>query len=257
MYAVNVTKEGTGTFTLTGNDAYSGVTTVSDGILFVNGAIGTGSGSAIVTGNGILAGSGAVDSDTTNTLGGTIQGGDATGSGTLTISSLDLGTNSTDVTYCQFTAGAGGEISASSLTVNGTNFINISDTSLSLGTYTLIKYTGTIGGSGFSGFQLGRLPNGVTANLQDTGSSIQLVVTSVAAPQPHITGFSLSGGSLIINGTNGLSREQYNVLSTTNLLLPLSQWTVGPTDTFGGNSFTISNTINAGLPHEYYLIRVP
>ena len=257
VYAVNLTKEGTGALTLTGNDAYSGVTTVSNGKLFVNGTIGTGGGTAVITGAGILAGSGAVDSDTTNTSGGTIQAGDATGSGTLTISSLDLGASNTDVTYCQFTAAAGGQISTPSLTVNGTDFINILDSSLSPGTYTLINYTGTIGGSGFSGFQLGRLPAGVAATLQDTGSSVQLVATSAAIPQPHITGVSFSGTNLIISGTNGLSGEQYNVLSTTNLALPLSQWTVGPTDTFSGSNFSITNPGNAGLPHNFYLIRVP
>ena len=257
QFAVALTKEGTGALTLTGNDAYSGNTTVSNGKLIVNGTIGTGTGAATVSGNGVLGGAGTVDSAVTNTAGGTIQGGNATGSGTLSISTLELGVGSTDVTYCQFIAAAGGQITTPSLTLNGTCFINILDSSLSVGTYTLINYTGTIGGGGFSGFQLGSLPAGVTANLQNTGSSVQLVVTSSAAPQPHITSVSLLGTSLVISGTNGLSGEQYNVLSSTNLSLPLSQWTVGPTDTFSSSDFSITNPVNPGLPHDFYLIRVP
>ncbi|HSY19457.1 MAG TPA: hypothetical protein VK815_14035, partial [Candidatus Acidoferrales bacterium] len=100
-------------------------------------------------------------------------------------------------------------------------------------------------------------PAGVvfTNNLAIDGS---LTVVSSQPPQPpHITGISLSGTDLVINGTNGLAGEQYNVLTTSNLTLPLSQWTVLPTNTFGGGSFSITNPVNAGSPRNFYILRVP
>jgi len=84
-----------------------------------------------------------------------------------------------------------------------------------------------------------------------------LLVTGVVVPQPGITGINLSGTNLVISGTNGLAGEQYNVLTTTNLALPLSNWTVLPTNTFTTGSFSITNAFNATAPRSFYLIRVP
>ena len=254
---VTLTKKGAGALILTGDNAYSSNTLVSAGTLFVNGTIGTGAGLATVSNDGILGGSGDVDSTTTVTDGGTIQGGTTNGAGILTVAALDLGATNTDVTYSEFNLAAGGQVTTPGLNVSGTNYIKILGSGFSTGTYTLINYTGSIGGSnGFAGFQLS-LPAGVTANLQNTGSAIQLVVTSVAAPQPHITGISLSGSNLVIIGTNGASGEQYNILTSTNLLLPLSQWTVLPTNTFSGSSFSLTNMFNPTGTRDYYIIRVP
>jgi hypothetical protein len=94
-----------------------------------------------------------------------------------------------------------------------------------------------------------------TNNLAIDGS---LTVVSSQPPQPpHITGISLSGTSLVINGTNGLTGEPYNVLTTTNLTLPLGQWTVLPTNTFGGGSFSLTNAVNPNAPQNFYILRVP
>jgi len=84
-----------------------------------------------------------------------------------------------------------------------------------------------------------------------------LSIVSSVVPQPGITSISLSGTSLIINGTNGLAGEQYNILTTTNLTLPLAQWTVLPTNTFAAGTFSLTNSVDSSVPQSYYIIRVP
>ncbi|HOX63891.1 MAG TPA: immunoglobulin domain-containing protein [Verrucomicrobiota bacterium] len=78
-----VTKLGSGTLTLRTTNDYSGATTVSDGKLLVNGAIGNGP--VLVDGTGILGGNGAVGGNVTVANGGLLSPG-AQGIGTLTVS---------------------------------------------------------------------------------------------------------------------------------------------------------------------------
>jgi autotransporter-associated beta strand protein len=78
--SVNVTKTGSGTLTLRGNNSYSGATAVNLGTLLVNGSIGTG---AVVVANGTLGGNGAIGGAVTVQSGGTLSPG--SGLGTLTV----------------------------------------------------------------------------------------------------------------------------------------------------------------------------
>jgi hypothetical protein len=68
---------------------------------------------------------------------------------------------------------------------------------------------------------------------------------------------SVSGTNVIIVGTNGLAGVPYNVLTSTNLVLPLGDWTVLPTNTFGASTFSITNPVNPSAPQSFYLLRVP
>lgn len=87
----------------------------------------------------------------------------------------------------------------------------------------------------------------------------KLSVISVGPPpQPYITSMSLSGTNLVIKGTNGLSGQQYVVLSSTNVALPLSQWTPIATNTFNGiGHFNITNGVDPGAPRNFYILRSP
>ena len=127
-----------------------------------------------------------------------------------------------------------GKISATTLNVNGTHFVNILDTTLGVGTNNLFYYTGTIGGNGFSGFQLGTLPAGVTGNLQDSGTAVQLAVTSAGFVPPAVSGYGpVSGGfGLTFSGPSG---QTYKVLGSTNVALPLANWSVLTSGTFGAS----------------------
>ena len=225
-------KAGSGTLTLMGTEAYTGSTLVCGGTLLVNGMMGN---SAVtVTNGGTLGGSGAIGSSVEVQSGGAILGGSPTGVGTLTVGTLNLGDSSSAATTSRFNIAAGGKIAAGGLNVAGTNTITLLDGSLPFGTNTLLNYTGTIGGSGFSGFKLGTLPSlptGASAYLRNTGSAVQLVVAPLVAPVLNLTASRNGAGfSLSFNGVNG---QRYRVLASSNLDLPLTKWLTLTSGFFG------------------------
>jgi len=254
-----VTIAGPGTWTFAGNNTYVTNTTISGGRLLVNG-LPTGPGTTIVQTNGTLGGSGTIASTVNVQAGGTIQGGDANYANYLTVTTLNLGLVSTNITYSKFTVSAGGYVNVSTLNVNGTNIVQILDSSLAIGTYTLFTYfNGPVGGtSGSAGFKLGPLPAGVVANLNDTGSEVDLVVTSVPSTliptvPPGITSLSLAGGNVVISGTNGQVGYTYYLLTTTNLATPVSQWNTVATNVLEAASYTFIGTNAAGsLGQQFY-----
>jgi fibronectin-binding autotransporter adhesin len=73
--AVSVTKNGTGTWILSGANTYTGATTVSNGTLFANGSLAVGSAVSVSAG-GTLGGTGTVNGATTIAGAATLQGGD-------------------------------------------------------------------------------------------------------------------------------------------------------------------------------------
>ncbi len=79
-----------------------------------------------------------------------------------------------------------------------------------------------------------------------------------AAQLPLITGFSLSGTNLVIQGTNALGGNVFTLVTTTNILSPLSQWAPAGSGTFAG-PMTFSNTfpVNPANRQSYYSIKVP
>jgi hypothetical protein len=81
---------------------------------------------------------------------------------------------------------------------------------------------------------------------------------TVAGPaQPDITGISLSGTTLVINGVNGTSGLNYTLLTSTNLALPLAQWTPIATNSFSGTSFSVTNTVSGNAHQRFYILQVP
>ena len=233
--AIGVSKLGPNTLTLTGASTYDGSSRIKEGRLLINGSTAPAIagrqlnfGSSMIveydgaTGGGTLGGSGTVGGVTWVKRGGRIQGGDAGFAGTLTLGGLVLGNNNEDDwSRLRFTIAPGGQIATTSFEVNGTNhLVQILDPTLAVGTNTLITYTGgSIGGSnGFGGLRLdeGSLPAGVTANLLDTGSEVQLAVTSVPVVEPPTLGYTVLGGGVIeLSWTNAWS---FKLQSQTNLL---------------------------------------
>ena len=82
-----LTKIGAGTLTLSGNNTYTGLTTVSAGTLLVNGAQGS---SAVSVAGGTLGGSGTVGAVTSTAAGGSVAPGPIAGTGILNSGNLNL-----------------------------------------------------------------------------------------------------------------------------------------------------------------------
>jgi len=279
-------KNGSSVLFLTANNTYSGNTVVSGGTLALYGGGSDGSISSSLNVN-INSGStidvsGRSDGTLTLASGQTLIGGFGTnGAGTVNGilvagggSTLAPGTGTTNI----------GTLSAvSNATLQGAAILKISATN---GNDQLdaaaITYGGTLVVTNFSGavtngqsFQLFVATNGIynagtfssvtlpsatgltwTNNLTVNGTITAGVVTGPPA-QPQITSVSLSGTSLVISGTNGTAGLQFEVLTSTNVALALTNWTSIATNTFGSGNFSVTNTVNPSVPQNFYILRVP
>jgi autotransporter-associated beta strand protein len=159
----SLTKTGNGILALSGANTYSGSTLVSGGKLSVTAAQQIGG--AITVNNG-----------TTLTV-------SRTGGTTLPTASLTLGTGGATTLELANLSSSSAVITATNLTTSGTVTVSVLTGVPALGEVPLIKYNGSIGGSGFGAISLAPLPPGVTAILtNDTANKIVgLLVANVAA----------------------------------------------------------------------------
>lgn len=175
-----LTKVGEGALDLAGVGIYGGPTAVSNGTLIVNGTI-VGAGPCTVSSNATLCGTGSVGAVTVtieaNGYLGPRQHGPV---GSLTVNNLVFSDNAR---FAPRLNGTIPSVIANGTTTVGTNVpVEITSTgAMSLGTYTLLQYAGTLSGSGSAAFSLVTpLPNGAQGYLNDnTGAStIELVITN-------------------------------------------------------------------------------
>ena len=105
----------------------------------------------------------------------------------------------------------------------------------------------TIGGAG--------LASGASASLLLTNSALYLVVTQPPAAPPvfsSATALPANGGfQLVFSGSSGAS---FSLLATTNLLVPLTNWQVIATGSFGAGSVTNVDLASTNYPQRFYTI---
>jgi autotransporter-associated beta strand protein len=159
--AVNgtLTKTGAGSLTLSGTNTYTGATVVSAGTLVL------GNPSAVSSSSALTIADGAALSLTTTTS--TVPNLTFANTGTLNFNIGGGGTNLT-VSAANGVTNSG---AAGSVTINLTGNVPAN------GTYTLIAYSGSLQGSGFSAYKLGATPAGKTCQLLNTAGAVQVVVT--------------------------------------------------------------------------------
>jgi len=88
------------------------------------------------------------------------------------------------------------------------------------------------------------------------GSGILSIISSPTSP-PKITGMTTSQGNLVFTGSNGPANYPYTVLTSTDMSLPLSEWTSIATNNFDGNgNFNFTNSIDPDTPQSYYLLQL-
>jgi hypothetical protein len=67
-----------------------------------------------------------------------------------------------------------------------------------------------------------------------------------------------SGGGFILSGTGGVTNGTYYVLTSSNLLLPLTNWTSIATDQFdSAGNFIFTNAAQTNAPQLFYLLQLP
>ena len=152
-----LTKIGNGTLTLSGANNYAGPTVVREGTLTLDATPFPFYGSLTVS-NGAALGL-ALNNGLS-----TVSAGSVTFNGNTALN-LNYGTAASPTTA----------LSATSVSVTGTNTINITGQSLVVGQYVLI-YTGSSVPT--NNFKLGTLPTGVVATLVDSGASLDLLITA-------------------------------------------------------------------------------
>jgi autotransporter-associated beta strand protein len=263
---ISLTKTGSGTQTLTGVNTYTGNTTINNGTLAltINGAIAKSPDIIIragailnVTGDGV-GGPFTLASGQTLT---NVPGPFDTVLYPMIVGNFDTALGTLLLTWQQ------GE-SAPLFITNGTlamspgTVVKINNTgpALVVGTYTIIGANngGSVTWPSPPSFMVtgGGIATGATASLQIISGALDLVVTY---PTPHITGISISGTTLTMTATNGGAGAQYTLMGSTNMLLPLNQWTPILTNQFdqNGNINLATNIVNSGNPLEFYLLEIP
>ncbi|HEX3628707.1 MAG TPA: autotransporter-associated beta strand repeat-containing protein [Verrucomicrobiae bacterium] len=244
-----VNKANTATVTLGGINTYTGATTVSAGTLLINGTNGA---SAITVTGGNLGGSGLINGAVTVNAAGTL----ALGTATLSVSNnVSIAGNVSVTLNKSLTPSNGMAVVTGTLANTGTGKVNVTVSGAALvagDTFQLFSQPLTGGGTmTISGGGTGVVWNN---NLAVDGT---ISVQSVVPPSPRINNVTIINGNFIFSGTNGPGSGTYYVLTSTNVALPISQWTSIFTNTFLGNgAFSITNPITGGNPQQFYLLQV-
>lgn len=180
-----VVKSGTGTFSLTGVNTYTGLTSIQAGKLDIStDSVGGGN---ITVADGASLGVTAVVSDTQLSPANVTMG--ATGSTSVDI---NYGANYGNPTLAPLNV-------TNTLTINGTVTLNFANAFPGIGQFPLVKYANKTGGN----FVLGTLPPGVIATLghDTTNKFYYLNITSVALPRWSGTATGVGTGVWDINTT--------------------------------------------------------
>jgi autotransporter-associated beta strand protein len=206
-----LTKLGTSTFVLSGNNTYTGVTTVSTGTLLVNNTAGSGTGFGAVMVNqidagnrGTLGGTGQIAGVATVQNGGTIRGGDPTsstnnaltlGNGLTTNSGATIGvrliTLTPDTTATNPASNSFLNITGGTTTINSlTNFL-IDGSSLGFSTATSYQYRLMVGVGDQSALNI----NSITTPGQFTFANF----ANASSFNFTVTGNNLNGGEVFLD----------------------------------------------------------
>ncbi len=211
----------------------------------------SGVGAAIVS-SGTLGGITTIGGPVGIVAGGTLAPGTPSTIGTLTLSSdLNIGGNiavkvNKSLSQTSDFISVGGGLNN---TNNGSIIVNNLGPALAAGDKFTLFSQPVGGGDALTVTGAGA----VWSNSLATDGSI--IVLSTVVPKPVIRSIAISGGNVIINGTNGLAGHNYHLLSSTNLTIPLANWTSIYTNSFdGAGNFNITNPVG-GAPQSFYILQ--
>jgi len=139
------------------------------------------------------------------------------------------------------------DISLGNITNRAWNFGDGFTTNL---TGTNLSHTFTVAGT--------NLVSLVVSGTAGTSTNILPVVVTAPSTPPVIGGIKITGGSLILTGSNGTTGANYYVLAATNLALPVTNWSIVSTNQFGpGGNVNWTNQLNPAAPQWFYRLRLP
>jgi autotransporter-associated beta strand protein len=284
--AVTVFKTGTGTLTLSGANIYTGTTLVSNGVLaltgsgsiakspiidiLTNAALDSSArtdGTLTVNSNQTLTGEGTVRGSVTVANGATLSPGENEGAtpwgsgymGTLTINNaLVLQAGSTTVMDIDRSANLNDQVTGmTSVTYGGTlDVSHIYDDTYIMGD----KYK-LFSAQSYHGSFANIVPAMPNTGNPATGWDLSYLAIDgtlrVGVLRPWIGNYQVSGGSIIINGLAGEPNSPFDLLSSTNVALPISQWTTNQSGFIQGDgTFSVTNAVDPSKPQEFFRIQM-
>lgn len=256
--ANNNTKNGPGTLVLNGNATHNKPTVVNLGALVVNGSIA--STRAVTVAGGSLCGTGSITGPVTIQAAGTLSPGTNTSGasiGTLSINNT-LSLAGTNLMELNKTAGTSDRVQGlTSVTYGGVLVVsNISGTLAGGDSFKLFD-AGSYSGS-FLITILPTLGSGLTWNTSGLTVDGTIRVAAAVTPVPRFSSMSLAGSTLSFSGTNGTPNHDYHVITSSNVLSPLSNWSAVLTNQFDGSgNFNFTQPVTPATPNLFYQLRVP
>jgi autotransporter-associated beta strand protein len=249
---IALVKQGAGMQVLSGNSTLSGGVTVNAGTLLVHGQL---QNSGVIANAGKLGGDGIIAGVVSVNPGAKLSPGASIGQLTFG-SSLTLAAGSTTLMELS-------KLPLTNDTVNVTGTLNLGGTlivtnlggaALAAGDSFQLFTAGSFSGN-FAAVTLPSLGAGLFWNTNQLASQGWL---SIGSPEPPlITGVSVVGGNLIFSGTGGTPGGSYFVLTSTNVALPVANWTRILTNTFDAlGNFSVTNVINPAVSQGYYHIQM-
>ncbi|HXB58944.1 MAG TPA: autotransporter-associated beta strand repeat-containing protein, partial [Candidatus Acidoferrales bacterium] len=243
-------KLGAGMLTMSAANSYLGNTVVSNGTLFVSGSLSNGT--VNVVASGTLAGTGSIGGAVTNN--GTLAPGGTATVGTLTVSSNVVLNGTTFMKLNNPSSDKLAITGGGTVTYGGTlSLTNISGAALAAGnSFTLFSADGYSGS--FSSLSPATPGAGLawnTSNLRVNGT-----LSIVAVPVFRITSIAINGPALTLKATGGQDGAQFKLLESTNLVLPINQWTPILTNNLdgSGNLNLTTNIVGAHTVDEFYIL---
>ena len=246
-------KTGTGRWTLTGANTWNGGLTINGGLVLANNTSGSATGTGVVTvnTNGALGGTGSASGAVTVNAGGAIAPG-SNGVGTVSLTG-GLTLNSGAILNIEIGSTNDKVAVTGALALNGV--INVTNLAgFSAGTYPIVTYSGAL--SGVLPV-IGSKPVGYSVAVNtNTAGQVRLVVQTQTPPV--FGSIKLAGTNLVFSGAGGPTNENYFLLASTNLALPVANWTRLYTNQFSATgAFAFTNAVNAAWPLSYYRLQLP
>jgi autotransporter-associated beta strand protein len=249
----SVYMDGTGTWTLSGTNTYSGLTQVASGRLIVNGQIRSLSALTVNFG-ATLGGTGIISSPVEILAQGTLSPGASIG--TLTVSNnLSLDAGSTNVFEVNGDTLAHDMVTGvTSLTYGGNLVISLSGSGTALVNGAALKLFDAQSYTGSFDTITPAIPSaGHTWNTETLATDGTLRIGPLP---PNITSITAAGGgNWQLSGT-GEEGFGYRVLAATNLTLPLGSWWVLGSGTISGGTYSFTDT-TATNEQRFYRVVTP
>lgn len=206
------------------------------------------SGTVTVNAGAMLGGNGLIGRQVSLAAGATLAPG-SNGFGTLTITN-DLDLNNGDTLAFQRGTVGSPVTFTGDLTLGGTlNLTAIA--SFGLGTYPLFTYGGALS---VGTVTMGTAPAGYNYTVDaSVAGLVQVIVTA-----PRFGLLQARANGLVFSGSGGTPNASYYVLTTTNLALPLRNWTPLLTKQFDASgNFTVTNALAPCSRQQFYRLVVP